>query len=360
MTKSILGMNRRHPSIVGIGLVSLDVVTSAEMPTEYFAGGTCGNVLAILAHLGWQSHAMSRLAHDRASAIVCSDLEHWGVDVSLLRIAPVAKTPIIVERLRKDINGIPYHNFSFYCPSCNRRYPGFQPVPIKSLDLVLSRVPKADVLFIDRVSPSAVALAKRAQEQGTIVFFEPSSANHDNNLRLLLEAATIVKYSHDRIDELDVTKSTVKLEIQTLGRGGLRFRTILGNLRNRWHHLDAEPKADLVDSAGAGDWLSAGLIYSLCAGGSPHFSKLKYEELLCGFYLGQSLAAWNCGFVGARGGMYGEKLRELTDLLRSHTVKLHTRMRSNATEAQTSELAQLCEGCHVLSDKERLKASTAG
>ena len=242
MTKQILRMNRRHPRIVGIGLVSLDVVTSADVPTEYFAGGTCGNVLAILAHLGWQSQPIARLANDRASTIVAADLERWGVDVSFLRIAPVAKTPIIVERLRKDINGIPYHNFSFYCPGCNRHYPSFQPVPIKSLDPVLSRLANTDVLFIDRVSPSAVALAKRAQELGTTVFFEPSSTNHDNNFRLLLGAATIVKYSHDRIEELDASKSTVKLEIQTLGRGGLRFRTTLGNLRNHWHHLDADQR----------------------------------------------------------------------------------------------------------------------
>jgi hypothetical protein len=139
----------------------------------------------------------------------------------------------------------------------------------------------------------------------------------------------------------------VKLEIQTLGRGGLRFRTGLADFRNRWHHLDAEPKSDLADTAGAGDWLSAGIIHSLCANGERGLLKVKRERLLEGFALGQALAAWNCGFVGARGGMYGENLKELGSLVRSHALKSNGGTERRHVMAEENQAPKICEGCQA-------------
>jgi len=214
------------------------------------------------------------------------DLNKWGVDLSFLHVEPLTETPIVVERLEKDISSIPYHRFSFFCPGCNRRYPRFQPVPMKSLAEVMPKVSDSKVLFVDRVSTGSLAAARKAKENGSVVFFEPPSASDDKNFRAMLATATIVKYSHDRIDELEIPKGSVSLEIQTLGRGGLRFRTALDDFRYRWHHLDAEPKRDLVDSAGAGDWLSAGLIHVLCKGGAAGFLKTKRQTLLRAFSFG--------------------------------------------------------------------------
>jgi sugar/nucleoside kinase (ribokinase family) len=347
MKRTNTKVNPFRPSVAGMGLIALDVVISEGSEPEYFAGGTCGNVLAILGYLGWRCFPISRHRHDQASEIISGDLSKWGVDLSFLHLEPLADTPIVVERLEKDVSGIPYHRFSFFCPGCNRRYPRFQPVPVKSLIDLSSKIKDSAVFFVDRVSASSLVAAKNAKENGAVVFFEPPSASDDKNFRSMLATASIIKYSHDRIDELEIPQGSVTLEIQTLGRGGLRFRTALGDFRNHWHHLDAEPKTGLVDSAGAGDWLSAGLIHVLCKSGSAGLLRSKRQTLLRAFTFGQSLAVWNCGFVGARGGMYGSRVGELGALVKSHALHSPDAPSKSALAIEHYEAAQICSGCDL-------------
>ena len=56
-----------RPKIIGVGLVSLDFVVGTTVRS--WAGGTCGNVLAILAHLGWDAWPVARLDNDAAGAL---------------------------------------------------------------------------------------------------------------------------------------------------------------------------------------------------------------------------------------------------------------------------------------------------
>ena len=302
------------PKIVGIGLVALDLVWSVDRPdVEFFAGGTCGNVLAILAYLGWKAIPVSRIDDDIAGKLVRDDLGRWGTDSKFLSLRPPAKTPVIVEKIRSDRNGIPFHTFSFYCPSCSRRFPGFQPVTANAIDSAKQAIAEADVLFIDRVSKSSVILAEAASSKGVTVVFEPAGVKESKSFSYLLETADVVKYSHDRIDELPRSCSQKgRLDIQTLGRGGLRFR---GPGEVNWQHLQAEPMERLVDAAGSGDWLTAGFLYALHRNRSHVRKNLKREDLVRALTVGQKLAAWNCSFRGARGGMYSDSKSRIAEII---------------------------------------------
>src|SRR5689334_15732613 len=57
-----------RPEVFGTGLVALDVViTGSDHQRPLFrAGGTCGNVLTILSHLGWKACPVARLNGDPA------------------------------------------------------------------------------------------------------------------------------------------------------------------------------------------------------------------------------------------------------------------------------------------------------
>jgi len=327
------------PRIVGIGLVALDLVWSAEQPeVEFFAGGTCGNVLAILAYLGWKATPISRIGADIAGDLVRDDLSRWGTDIKHLSLRPTAKTPVIVEKIRTDRNGIPFHTFSFYCPSCNRRFPGFQPVTANAIEITKKMVESSDVLFIDRVSKSSAILAEIATKAGVTVVFEPVSVKDSKSFSYILEIADIVKYSHDRIDELPSSSSKKgRVDIQTLGRGGLRFRS---PGETNWQHLQAEATESLVDAAGAGDWLTAGLLYALQrrSAGLPIKRNLKQESLVRALTVGQRLAAWNCSFRGARGGMYSDSKSRIPQIIAegleiSSRRQIATREESNARKA---------------------------
>ena len=298
-----------RPTVVGIGLTALDVIWEQDSRQyQISAGGTCGNVLCILGYFGWRSSAISRLAPDAASVALEEDLKKWSVETKFLRLKPSAKTPVIIEKVKKDSSGVPFHTFSFNCPGCGGRLPQFQPVVSDAVTSLTNKMAKTDVLFIDRVSRSAINLARVASEDGAVVFFEPSASSTPKQLAEMLELSHIVKYSHDRVKdtgELDWGANTY-LHIQTFGRGGLQFRTNLASKhRSAWRSLPAVPiNSGLRDAAGAGDWLSAVLIDRLCRAGVRQLRRTNFEDLVGSINFGQAVAAWNCGFLGPRGSMY--------------------------------------------------------
>jgi fructokinase len=106
-------------------------------------------------------------------------------------------------------------------------------------------------------------------------------------------------------DLSEVTAKRAFLEIQTLGSKGLRYRTKLPRVTsNGWKRLEACRTTDVKDTAGAGDWCTAGIIHRLGKQGFAGFKSTTVTQLQQSIRFGQALAAWTCKFEGARGGMY--------------------------------------------------------
>jgi fructokinase len=59
-----------------------------------------------------------------------------------------------------------------------------------------------------------------------------------------------------------------------------------------------------ADSCGAGDWFTTGIIHGLCQHGKEMLLGVGLSEINRGIAFAQQLSAWNCGYIGARGGMY--------------------------------------------------------
>lgn len=310
---------KRTPSAFGMGLISLDVILDPGGAEILQTGGTTGNVMAILAYLGWSTYPIARLGAGPARDLVTADLARWGVNLDYVSLRPTASTPVIVERLSKDSSGVPLHTFSFACPGCGGRLPAFQPVVLQSLEAPGAALRRAQVLFLDRVSPSAVELAKRAKEAGAVVYFEPTSVRDEKLFKKIIELADIVKYAQDRILDLNEVcdPANVWLEVQTLGRGGLRFRMPHSRDSQHWRVAAAIPVEQMQDSAGSGDWLSAVLINFLCRSGSKEMVRLSSTDVNVGLNVAQFMAAWNCQFVGPRGGMYQRPRTEVIQILRN-------------------------------------------
>jgi fructokinase len=99
---------------------------------------------------------------------------------------------------------------------------------------LLGQHPKlGEVAFIDRVSRGALDLAQYTVSNGGIVVFEPSSIRDERLFKEMMLTAHIVKYAQETLaeyGELSWSDAT-RLEIQTLGRGGVRFRSNLGVYR---------------------------------------------------------------------------------------------------------------------------------
>jgi sugar/nucleoside kinase (ribokinase family) len=294
------------PKVFGAGLIALDMVISPdpEAPVRSYAGGTCGNVLAILSYLGWRAYPIARLGDDPASQRVRYDLQRWDVLLDYASCQPLADTPIIVQEIRRGRDGRPTHRFSWACPNCGHWLPGFKPVTRACVSDVSHHLSGAAVFFMDRLSRATLILAAHARREGAIVMFEPSGKADERFTEEALRLAHIVKYAHNRVHQLTDASSGVVLEVQTLGAEGLRYRHRSKGKLSRWRRLLAMPASKLVDTCGSGDWCSAGLLWSLGAGGAACLGAAERDEVEAALQYGQALAAWNCGFESARGGMY--------------------------------------------------------
>ena len=221
-------------------------------------------------------------------------------------------------------------------------------------------MPTTEVFFMDRLSRSALTLAKNAASKGAVVVFEPSGKPDRALLGEALSFVHIVKYSDQRLHRLtDGEAGSVGfLEIQTLGRDGLRYRSRLPNARTRgWRQLRAFKPSMLVDTCGAGDWCTAGLIAKLGEKGFSGFKAITTEKLHEALSYGQALAAWNCGFEGARGGMY------CTDRL-SFDHEIERILAGDASRADfppsaiedMTMIAQVCPACPARQDRKGVYA----
>jgi fructokinase len=185
--------------------------------------------------------------------------------------------------------------------------PGFKPVSVKAAEQVAGNLKNSSVFFMDRLSRGALVLAQRAAANGAIVMFEPSARSDEKLLREAIEVAHIVKYTDQRFARIPGVMepgSATLLEVQTLGEKGLRYRHRFGRSASAWKHSNAITAPQLTDTCGSGDWCTAGLLSMLAVDGQEGLMRAGASALASALRYGQTLAAWNCGFEGARGGMY--------------------------------------------------------
>ena len=312
----------QHPKIVGTGLVALDVLfTDDHANVETALGGSAGNVLAILGHLGWSSTPVAQLGMDEAAARIKVEFQELGADIRFLLQSEQLSTPVVYQYQAKSGHS---HEFSFRCPFCGLKR-GFVPPNDDGTALSnLREIGRPDVFYFDRVTPWALELAERYREMGSLVMFEPSTIGTDlNEFRRGIRAAHIVKYADDRIADIEgVDLSSVDVEIQTHGKHGLQFRLAGHSLT--WHNLHALDIPYVADTAGAGDWCTSGFLYALVGSiferqGGARLSTRRIKESL---RFGQILAALNCMEKGARGLARrhpSERLIELATSIRAGT-----------------------------------------
>lgn len=288
--------------IVGAGLISLDVLIrdGERLPVSYYVGGTCGNVMMILAHMGWNAYPIARLDGTKDTTRLLADMKRNGVHTDYVSTSD-GKTPVIVQRNFINKDGVPTHRFESR-NNMGRFYLDFKSLTMKQADAVIERidfVPK--VFFFDRVSPAILKLATAFKEKGSVVFFEPSSRGGDvKRFNQCVEVADIVKFSDQRIKDYRQFDGVAdKLFIQTQGADGLIYR-----LNSAWTHLEPLHNDQVVDTAGAGDWTAAALINELYKDKERQeifsFTPAAIAEAL---NAAQRIGAQSCSYEGARGMM---------------------------------------------------------
>lgn len=307
----------KKPNCFGAGLVALDVILngSSETLPKLSAGGSCGNVLSILAYLGWNSYPIARLSNNRAGTELVRDMERWHTHTDYLLRNGEGSTPIIIHRIKRDKKGKPIHRFEFKDPYTKDWLPRFKAITKQIAADVLERGVTPQVFYFDRMNPGTFDLVKKLRGIGTVICFEPSSIKDRFEFEKFLAVSDIVKFSHERIPEYKTyfKSSRCFLEIETRGKEGLMFRCMNNNSRNHWHTLPGFELEEIIDGAGAGDWCTSGILHELCMKGRETLFKTGIGKINEALLFGSALGAMNCYYDGARGLMYHYTFQKLQD-----------------------------------------------
>lgn len=277
---------RRARSLVAAGYTPLDIVAYNHR-VWHAAGGTAGNVAAILSFLGSRTFIVADVGDDLAGRRVRQDLKKANVDVSYLRLNPRIRTPRLVHRITAG-----GHRFEFRCPSCHHAFPPSRPLTIDRADDVSAALETPDVCFIDRLNPATLRLAEKLHESGSVVVYEPSRPARPPLEHRMLAIARLVKYAHDcRADLATIEPRRGQAWIETRGAAGARYR--VGTTKWRASPAFSYP---VIDAGGAGDWTTAGLIHTL-----DLRARVTLPRVGDALRWSQALAAVSCGAPGARG-----------------------------------------------------------
>ncbi len=334
-----------RPVSMGTGLIVLDIVINGKKQScpSFGIGGSCGNVLTILAYLGWSSYPVASIGKDLASKIILKDIREWGVKTDFIYSDETKQTPIVVERIQEENKNT--HVFEFKCPYCGSALPRNRPVPLRLIFEISKKMPDVQVFYVDRVSKSALTLAKLQKQRGALIVFEPHRIYRNKLFREFFDVAHIVKYSAQQICEIPFERD-VLLEIQTLGNKGLRYK--LNNRKdknNDWKTIESIDAPVIIDTAGAGDWCSAGIIHFLGRSGIESFQEASMEEVESVLKFGQRMAALNCAYEGARGLMYNFNKSYLWSTI--HDVHIFKTVIEGSKEKSNidSSLKGICSSC---------------
>ncbi len=304
------------PRCLGTGLIAMDMVTNGDQggAPHVWAGGSCGNVLIILAYFGWRTFPVARLGNDRAAKVIAEDMCIHGVDLRHVKYDKSVHTPIILQRILTILDGHPTHRFYWVCPSCGNWLPRYRPALLKDAKALAGDDAKVTCFYFDRVSAAAIHLADKAREQGAIVVFEPTTIREDDQFAKAVAACHVLKYSNDRSKDFATIacESPAQVVIETLGAEGLRFRLREKGKCGKWKLLPAFPVANLKDAAGAGDWCTAGII-DILAEDRRRRQRISEKRIVEALRYGQALGAINCAYEGARGAMYYIEKRRFRD-----------------------------------------------
>jgi fructokinase len=280
----------RPRTFVSSGFTTVDVMFDGSVSAS--PGGTATNVARALQTLGWNTRVVGTVGNDPAGRFLKEELAHDGVDVSSIHLNQAWTTPVVVqEESRGD------HEWRFSCPVCGAKFAKHRPANEASANALAHDTEAPDVFFFDRVSLFTLALAATWSRLGTYIVFEPAALGRPHLFERAVRIADLVKFSKERAPSFhnQLGSSTASI-IETLGPSGARLKAAGSE---SWLHLEATQVDGLVDTAGAGDWTSAGLINTLldCPAGKNNFDLER--AVAAGQVLGARACTWKGVFPDA-------------------------------------------------------------
>ena len=283
------------------GEAIVDLVPSGPTTYEMTPGGSPANTAVAIARLGVPVTMLARLSDDDIGRLLRDHLAHNGVDLSH---AVAATEPSALAVVARDADGSASYRFLLDgAPDWQWTDGELGPLPEPVVALHTGSIALATSAAVER-------FLERSRDSCTISIdpnLRPSTLEHARNaLPHWLQLADIVKASTDDIALLHPGQDAVQVVerwsdlgpavvVVTAGADGA-YAAVAGEVL----HVPAEP-VQVVDTIGAGDTFSAGLLVGLHRAGllGGRLSGLTADDLRPALDLALRAAARTCSRAGA-------------------------------------------------------------
>ena len=178
-------------------------------------GGTAGNVMSILAWMGWHTLPAARLDDSEVGLQLKVDLESYGCDTCYLTNTPDGGTTIldIIHKTGRD--GRPKTAYMAHSPR-GGRFVNHRFWTLKQAQALFDSLDEMpEIFFFDRCAPGNILLAELFHKRGVLVYYEPNEPVDRNFLRAVA-ASDIVKFSNEKHPDVSFTDGFTVNIIQTL------------------------------------------------------------------------------------------------------------------------------------------------
>lgn len=325
--------------IVGTGLACLDIISHIEEPIV-MNGGTCANVLAVLAQLGEEACILlPEYLGDMQKLKFYTTFEKLNVSMAFY-CRTKQHIPRIVERYDENNK----HIFYTKCPCCNRNLISHKFISEREMKTFDNMSKHYDMFYTDRVSMGIKNIVREFNNENRKVFYEPNSGRNVKALVEMAGLANVLKFSTDRINMnlaesilKQCEKSKLELVIATHGKEGLAFcckgkNGVWGN----WVKGPYLEFSEIKDTSGAGDWLTAGFLHYWY---KERF-ELDVEEIYNALEQALNLSAIASMAKGAQGAFYDKEL--LDTLKETYDFKLDKPLIKCEDGYEGGEYCQVC------------------
>lgn len=287
-------------TIIGTGIFNLDIIVVREYPqwpamrpfvdkeVMQEVGGTCGNVMCMLATMGWEVSPVACLDDSAEGWKITEDMKQFGCDCTYVSNTAGGGTTLLRCIHKKDANGRHVMGVRAGSPGGShfpRRH--FLRARDEAPEFLAALKSAPAVFFFDDPAAGNRAIAKGLKERGSLIYFEPSRVASNAELEAV-GLSDIIKFSDENVPDVSFANAYQdKVFIQTLGPDGVKIKDKGGD----WYVIEGVKNNAVVDTEGAGDTFTSAFINAMAEGKTVADS--AREAMI--------MASKSVGFLGSKG-----------------------------------------------------------
>ena len=282
----------KRPIIIGSGQYNYDIIKVREYPDGFTTGkrnpytetilteevgGTYGNVMCMLAHLGWDARPQVKLIDSEEGHKLADSLKDFGCDSRYISYSANGGFSGLMCTHRKNrYTGEHELGLRGFGPNGSRFRKITELRAIDEVPVFLETIDEIpNVYFFDH-NEGLRLMAKEFRALETLIYYEAENNKDWNKFVKSIEVTDIVKFSDENVPDVSFSNDySDKLFIQTQGSKGMRFRLNGGE----WIHIEPISVEHVIDWKGCGDTVSAVFINELYKLGLPKVSGLTEEQI---------------------------------------------------------------------------------